>query len=107
MMRPPTKTTRTDTSFPYTTLFRSSIANFPPAAIGTRRSKDGTPHHAEVDIGDIFKDRLIRHNLQREEISETSSISHPGIILEVNDRTINVYMRARIPTKELQIPWNT
>src|SRR3546814_10785958 len=72
----------------------------------TWRSKDGTPHHAEVDIGDIFKDRLIRHNLQREEISETSSISHPGIILEVNDRTINVYMRARIPTKELQIPGN-
>src|SRR3546814_875135 len=61
----------------------SSIANFPPPAIVTWRSKDGTPHHAEVDIGDIFKDRLIRHNLQREEISETSSISHPGIILEV------------------------
>src|SRR3546814_3152708 len=56
----------------------SSIANFPQPAIVTWRSKDGTPHHAEVDIGDIFKDRLIRHNLQREEISETSSISNPG-----------------------------
>src|SRR3546814_2453904 len=31
----------------------SSIANFPPPAIVTWRSKDGTPHHAEVDIGDI------------------------------------------------------
>ena len=26
----------------------------------------------------------------------------PGIILEVNDRTINVHMRAIIATKELQ-----
>ena len=84
----------------------SSVANFPPPAVVTWRSKDGEPHRAEVDIGEIFKDKLIRHNLAREEISETASIAHPGIILEVNDRTINVYMRARISTKELQIPGN-
>ncbi|MDM0052216.1 hypothetical protein [Variovorax sp. J22R115] len=30
----------------------------------------------------------------------------PAIILEVNDRTINVYMRAHISTKELQVPGN-
>jgi hypothetical protein len=84
----------------------SSVANFPPPAVVTWRSSDGEPHRAEIDIGEIFKDRLIRHNLTREEILETASIPHPGIILEVNDRTINVYMRARISTKELQIPGN-
>src|SRR3546814_10216423 len=84
----------------------SSVANFPPPAIVTWRSKDGVPHRAEIDIGEIFSDKLIRHNLAREEISETASIAHPGIILEVNDRTINVYMRARISTKALQIPGN-
>jgi hypothetical protein len=34
------------------------------------------------------------------------SVLEPEIILEVNDRTINVFMKARIPTKELQIPDN-
>lgn len=84
----------------------SSVANFPPPAIVTWRSRDGTPHRAEIDIGEIFKDKLIRHNLARAEILESASIPHPGIILEVNDRTINVYMRARITTKALQIPGN-
>ncbi|GAB3318577.1 hypothetical protein [Luteimonas notoginsengisoli] len=83
-----------------------SIANFPPPAVVAWKSKDGTSLRAEIDIGEIFKDRLIRHNLKREEISETASISHPDIILEVNDRTIKVYMRARISTKSLQIPDN-
>src|SRR3546814_4107965 len=82
----------------------SSGANLPPTAIVTWRSKDGVPHRAEIDIGEIFSDKLIRHNLAREEISETASIAHPAIILEVNDRTINVYMRARISHKALQIP---
>ncbi len=80
------------------------IRNFPPPAIVTWRSSDGTPHRAEIDMDAIFKDRLIHHNLKREEILEDSDISDPGIILEVNDRTINVYMRAHIPTKELQRP---
>jgi hypothetical protein len=53
----------------------------------------------------IFKDRLIRHNLAREELTENQG-SLPGIILEVNDRTINVYMKATLWTKEEQIPGN-
>ncbi|MDO5611483.1 MAG: hypothetical protein Q4G62_12070 [Pseudomonadota bacterium] len=83
-----------------------SIRNFPPPAIVTWRSKDGTPHRAEVDMADIFKDGLIRHNLRREEIANNRNIFVPDIILEVNDRTINVYMRARISTKEEQEPGN-
>ncbi|MBE2211293.1 MAG: hypothetical protein IAE66_06765 [Xanthomonadaceae bacterium] len=80
--------------------------NFPPPAKVTWRSKDGTPHKAEVDIGEIFKDQLIRHNVPREDVSTEGSLPLPGIILEVNDRTINVYMRATIWTKEPQIPGN-
>jgi len=82
------------------------IPNFPPPAIVTWRSKDGTSHRAEIDMAEIFKDQLIRHNLAREEIPETASINPPDIILEINDRTINVYMRAHISTKELQKPGN-
>ena len=33
-------------------------------------------------------------------------LGNPDILLEVNDRTINVYMRAFVPTRELQIPGN-
>jgi hypothetical protein len=83
-----------------------SIANFPPPAVVTWRSKDGTPLRTEIDIGEIFNDRLIRHNVAREDIPEGIGIHNPDIVLEVNDRTINVYMRAFIPTKELQVPGN-
>ncbi len=82
------------------------IPNFPAPAQVDWRSKDGTPHHAEIDIAEIFKDKLIRHHALRAQISETASIPPPGIILEVNDSTINVYMRAWIPMKTAQIPGN-
>src|SRR3546814_11213410 len=82
------------------------MCQFPAPSSVSWRSKSVKPSQAEVDFGDSFKERRIRHNRQREEISETASISQPGRILEVNERTINVYMRARIPTKELQIPGN-
>jgi len=84
---------------------RLGIVNFPPPAIVVWRSKDGTPHRTEVDMGAIFKDELILHNVPRNEVGE-GSVLEPEIILEVNDRTINVFMKARIPTKELQIPGN-
>ena len=80
------------------------IANFPPPAKVEWRSQGGVQHRAEIDIGEIFRDRLIRHRLRRDEIADEGigPGSVPGIILEVNDRTINVYMRAHISTKELQ-----
>lgn len=84
------------------------IPNFPPPAKVSWRAKDGTPLEAEVDIGEIFRDELIRHNLQPHEIAERGigPGALPQIILEVNDRTINVYMRAHISTRELQQPGN-
>lgn len=82
------------------------IANFPPPARVTWRSRDGTPLSAEVDVGEIFADGLIRHNVAREEIPAGTYIGPPAIILVVDDRTVSVYMRARIPTKALQRPGN-
>jgi hypothetical protein len=84
---------------------RGPIPNFPPPAVVDWRSADGVPHHAEIDIGEIFKDQLVRHNVPREEVGATYD-PQPEIILEVNDRTINVYMRATIYTKHEQIPGN-
>lgn len=82
------------------------IRNFPPPAQVRWRSRDGNPHQAAIDMGAIFRDQLILHKVPKEDIPEGISITDPAIILEVNDRTINVYMRAFIPTKELQIPEN-
>ncbi|WP_158984958.1 hypothetical protein [Lysobacter panacisoli] len=78
------------------------VDNFPPPAEVRWRSKDGTEHKAKIDIGEIFKDRLIRHNVPREEIVEQPDgklVLDPHILLEVNDRTIRVYMRQGIPLK--------
>lgn len=86
--------------------WRISIANFPPPAELEWVSKDGTSHHATADMAEIFRDKLIRHNVPREEVLETASIPDPGIVLEIDDRTVNVYMTAFIPTKHLQIPGN-
>jgi len=82
------------------------IPNFPSPVKVTWRSKDGTPHEAEIDIGDIFKDQLIRHNVAREDATENATDGMPAIIVEVNDQAINVYMRATIWTKREQIPGN-
>jgi hypothetical protein len=80
--------------------------NFPAPAKITWRSEDDTPHEAEIDMGEIFKDGLVRHNVSRQDVSKNGLWNWPEIILEVNDRTINVYMRAHISTKELQKPGN-
>lgn len=83
---------------------RGPIPNFPPPATVTWRSKDGTPLEAKIDIGEIFKDQLIRHHVDREDALDPASSGTPKIIVEVNDRTINVYMRDMIALKKPQSP---
>ena len=82
------------------------IPNFPPPARITWHSKNGDPHEAVIDIGEIFKTQLILHRVPRSEAREIATDGMPSIIIEVNDRTVNVYMRATIWTKEEQIPGN-
>ena len=78
------------------------IPNFPLPAVITWKSKDGALHKAEVDIAKIFSDRVIRHNVVKEDLpTETiATLDNPDIVLVVNDRTINVYMRATIYLKD-------
>lgn len=85
------------------------IRNFPDPAEITWRSMDGVEHKARIDIGAIFRDRVVRHNVPREEVAELvhgKLSGDPTIFLEVNDRTIRVYMRAHIPTKHFEVPGN-
>lgn len=87
------------------------IQNFPSPAEVTWKSLDGVKHEATVDIGAIFKDELIRYSIPNDEIAEglypgPGPAGEPSIFLEVNDRTISVFMKAFIPTKKEQIPGN-
>lgn len=86
-----------------------AVPNFPIAAQVVWRSKDGTSHEADIDIGQIFSDELVQHFVPREEIAEVPNgeiVVDPSVLLEVNDRTIRVYMSAYVPTRHLQIPGN-
>lgn len=85
------------------------IRNFPRPAKVSWRSKDGEAHQAEIDFGEIFRDELVRHNVRREDMADVPNGKYqndPSIILEVNDRTLRVWMRAHVPTKKLQKPGN-
>lgn len=82
------------------------LPNFPPPAEVRWTAKDGSTHEAQVDFDAIFADRLIRHHVPREDIPEDVSMGFTHIVLEVDDRTVNVYTRTLIPTREEQIPGN-
>jgi hypothetical protein len=67
-------------------------------------SLDGAEHTTSIDLDAIFPERLVLHNAKREQIplaylvpsgkgDERLSVD---ILLEVNDRTINVYSKALI-----------
>ncbi len=64
----------------------------------------------KVDIGAIFKGERVLYHVPESEIRDgifpQGLVAGPSIFLEVNDRTINVYMQALIPTKTEQIPGN-
>jgi hypothetical protein len=86
-----------------------AIPNFPDPAKIEWVSKDGTHHKAEIDIGSIFRDQRVLHNVPKEEIPDQPDgriAIDPLIFLEINDRTVRVYMRAFVPTRTLQIPGN-
>lgn len=82
------------------------VRNFPPPAEVQWTSLDGVEHEAKVDIGEIFKNELVLHKVPESDYAERSFGDNPSIFLEVNDRTINVFMKAFIATKTEQIPGN-
>ena len=83
-----------------------AIHNFPPPAIVTWKSSDGLSRKAEVDLGAIFSDQKIKHDVRPDDIPVNAHITAPDIILVVNDRSIRVYMRAYVPLKAPKDPAN-
>jgi len=84
------------------------IPNFPQPAEVHWKSPDGAAHSGIVDIGGIFVDQRVRHRVHESEIPEgwlRDEIA-PDIYMEINDRTINVYMQAHVATKKEQVSGN-
>lgn len=85
------------------------IKNFPPPAQVKWTAKDGSSHEATVDIGGIFKDGLIWHNVPKADMRDFYHgpyADNPGILIVVDDRTVSVYTETFIPTLTEQIPGN-
>lgn len=83
------------------------IPNFPGPAKLRWRSKDGVEHRTTIDIGALFADQVVRHNVPESEHKPQPSGSYqPHIAVEINDRTVRVYMRAMVFTRQLQDPGN-
>lgn len=75
-------------------------------------SLDGQEHALSIDLDKMFEDRLILHKVARDEIKEAwldAKSIHPevpDILVEVNDRTVTVFMRALVATEAQQVPGN-
>lgn len=79
---------------------------FPPPVDIRWTAMDGVERTAKIDLEKIFPERLILHNAREEEVVDGWGLEHRHveILLEVNNRTINVYMRAWVALKQRRDP---
>lgn len=91
--------------YPYADL---GFPTAPASAVVKWKSLDGVAHEATVDLNQIFKGGRVLHRVHESEIPDgwVRDDVQPAIILEVNDRTITVFMRAHVGTKEEQLSGN-
>lgn len=69
---------------------------------------DGVERSTKLNFDKIFPDRLVLHNAQEHEVKDGWGLDDRSrrveILLEVNDRTINVYMRGLVELKQPRDP---
>ena len=75
-------------------------------------SLDGRQHVLTLSLDQLFEDRLVLHNVSRNEVKDgwlkSASLEpvSPDILVEVNDNVVSVYMRALVATEASQTPGN-
>lgn len=82
------------------------IQNFAGPVTLDWRAADKTPLHYELDFNRLFADGLIRHNAPMDLVDPNASVPDPDIVVEVNDRTVRVYMQAFISLTAPRVPGN-
>src|SRR3546814_15617297 len=80
MIRRPPRSTRTDTLFPYTTLFRSSVDQFQPKPADSNHLA-WSSHQKMTEIGEII--RLVRNDHRTGVIRQILSVM-PGGLFAIN-----------------------
>jgi hypothetical protein len=74
---------------------------------------DGLELRASLDLDELFKDRIILHAVGRDAVKDAwldaKSVApvRPDILVEVNDRTVSIFMRALVATEDEQVPGNS
>ena len=86
------------------------VRNWPSPAKLRWTSLDGDQHTAEIDFSEIFADGLTLHQVPDNELPagmyHQGISTDPEIHLEVENRTVRVYQRARMSTRTEQVPGN-
>lgn len=75
--------------------FKSGAYNAFPGPVEIKWSTaDGSKLAASIDLDDIFKERKVLHTEEMSRLYMADPIAggRPTIIVEVNDRTLNIYM---------------
>ncbi|RMH88597.1 hypothetical protein EBB59_11510 [Lysobacter pythonis] len=70
---------------------------------------DGIERETKIDLETVFPGHEIIHDVPREEIDEYRAANerhHAWIFLEVNNHTINIYIKALVATNRLKDPSN-
>jgi hypothetical protein len=65
------------------------------------RSLDGAQYSVVLDLNEIFKDRIVRHTEDPKRVDHDSS-HYPVIVVEVNDRTVNLYMDVHVALNQTE-----
>lgn len=76
---------------------------FPSTVEFRWKALDGIQREAEIDLDDVFPGHQIKHQVPREAVDEdwaSTMRKSADILMEVNDRTINVYTRAKVLGKQ-------
>src|SRR3546814_8053020 len=94
MIRRPTRSTRTDTLFPYTTLFRS-----PPLPLTAQEERCDKDHHSADDEQDLRGDVPHRH---AHAIHVVAAVHGPTITEVPASMTSSTQLRSEEHTSELQ-----
>src|SRR3546814_9874660 len=75
MIRRPPRSTRTDTLFPYTTLFRSAFHDLnDPGHVAVLRVAPGSAHAEPLRSGILCLGRALKHSRSEEHTSELQSL---------------------------------
>src|SRR3546814_946189 len=108
MIRRPPRSTRTDTLFPYTTLFRSALVDFARSAQATQvvLGAGGESRWVRLLRGSVVDEVLGRAGRSEEHTSELQSLMRISYAVFCLKKKNNIYIIHNVPTPTYNIIHN-